>query len=351
MIAANLRASPPLPPVRDPGPSLRLVSPEGTKLVVIIPALNEERTIGDVIRRLPRDMAGVDQLEVVVVDDGSRDQTGRIASELGAIVVRHPRPSGVGSAFQSGLRTAIELGAEIVVNIDGDGQFAPEDIPKLIAPILDGRADFATASRFLDPALVPQMPAVKRWGNRQMSRLISTLTGSKFYDVSCGMRAYNRRAALSLSLVGSFTYTQEVFLNLTTKKMNILEIPIVVRGEREFGKSRVASSIWRYATNTAKIIFRCYRDYYSMSFFGAIATALVGAGTALLGFLMIHYLRVGSFSPHKWAGFSGATLLGLGVLSLLMGMLGDMLNRHRVYLEEILYHVRAQGNYGTRRNG
>jgi glycosyltransferase involved in cell wall biosynthesis len=327
-------------PAQSPG-WIRLARPDGVRLVVIIPALNEERTVGDVIRRIPRDLPGVDQVLVVLVDDGSQDQTGRIAAGLGAVVVRHPRPSGVGAAFQSGLRAAFELGADVVVNIDADGQFAPEDIPKLIAPIVDGRADFVTASRFLDPALTPEMPPVKKWGNHRMSRLISALTGSKFHDVSCGMRAYNRRAALSLSLVGSFTYTQEVFLNLTSKKMNIMEVPIAVRGQREFGTSRVAGSIIRYATNTAKIIFRCYRDYYSMSFFGRIAAILMALGAGLAGFLLLHYFTTGSFSPHKWAGFAGATFIGLGVLSLLMGMLGDMLNRHRIYLEEILYHVRA----------
>jgi glycosyltransferase involved in cell wall biosynthesis len=246
------------------------------------------------------------------------------------------------------LRAAFELGGDVIVNIDADGQFAPEDIGKLTQPILDGNADFVTASRFLDPALEPQMPPVKRWGNRQMSWLISQLTGSKFHDVSCGMRAYNRRAALSLSLVGSFTYTQEAFLNLASKKMNILEVPIRVRGEREFGKSRVARSILRYATNTAKIIFRCYRDYHSMAFFGGVAAVLFAVGATLNAFLLWHYLDSGSFSPHKWAGFSGGTLIGLSLLSLMMGIGGDMLNRHRLYLEEILYHVRSHSVDGNK---
>lgn len=319
------------------------------KLVIIIPALNEERTVGEVIRRIPRDMPGVGCVQVVLVDDGSSDRTGVVAASLGAVVVRHPRPSGVGAAFQTGLRIAFELGADLIVNIDADGQFAPEDISKLVAPVLEGRADFTTASRFLDPTLTPEMPRIKKWGNHQMSRLINVLTGEQFHDVSCGMRAYNLRAALSLSLVGSFTYTQEVFLNLTAKRMNILEVPIAVRGQREFGKSRVAGSILRYATNTAKIIFRCYRDYYSMKFFGRIAAGLMGAGAVLGGFFVLHYLMAGSFSPHKWAGFSAAALLGLGMLSLLMGLMGDMLNRQRVYLEEILYHVRFQSVDSSRR--
>jgi glycosyltransferase involved in cell wall biosynthesis len=309
--------------------------------VVIVPALNEERTIVDVVRRIPREITGVDLIDVVVVDDGSTDATGELARAEGAIVVRHPRPCGVGAAFQSGLRKVFELGGDLAVNIDGDGQFAPEDIPELIAPVLSGEADFATASRFKDPALTPKMPPIKRWGNSQVSRLISHLTGTKYYDVSCGMRAYGREAALSLSLLEPFTYTHEVFLHLTSKRMKIAEVPIEVRGEREFGTSRVASSILRYAKNTLKIIFRCYRDYYPLRFFGWIAAFCMSIGLPVLSFFVWHYVSTGRFNPHTWAGVLGGGIVFAGMVSLFMGVLGDMLNRQRVYLEEIQYHIRS----------
>ena len=119
------------------------------------------------------------------------------------------------------------------------------------------------------------MPRIKLWGNRMMSRLISRLAGQTFHDVSCGMRCYSRRAALHLHLLGRFTYTQEVFLNLAFKQMRIVEVPIKVRGEREYGRSRVAGSLWRYALRTAQIIFRCYRDYHPLRFFGGAALLLM----------------------------------------------------------------------------
>ena len=125
---------------------------------------------------------------------------------------------------------------------------------------------------------MPEMPWVKRWGNRMMSRLISRLAGERFYDVSCGMRCYGRRAALQLHLLARFTYTQEVLLNLAFKQLRIVEVPLRVRGEREHGESRVAASLWRYGLRTAQIIFRSYRDYRPMRFFGGIALALAAAG-------------------------------------------------------------------------
>jgi glycosyltransferase involved in cell wall biosynthesis len=320
----------------------------GLSLLVTIPALDEERTVGDVIRGIPRDLPGIARVDVVVVDDGSSDGTGAAAEAAGAVVLRHAAPRGVGAAFGSALRYAVDTGADLIVSIDADGQFDPADIPALIGPVLSGRADFASASRFADPALTPQMPGMKRWGNRWIARIVSRLTGQTFHDVSCGMRCYSRRAALGLNPIGRFTYTQEVFLNLAFKQMRIVEVPIAVRGEREFGQSRVAGNLWRYALNTSGIIFRCYRDYRPMLFFGSVAGALAVLGLSLLAFLGVHYLGTGTFSPHKWAGFSGAAVLTLGLFVFLMGLIGDMLNRHRIYLEELLYRERERTTRGER---
>lgn len=312
------------------------------RLFVAIPALNEEVTVGQVIRGVPRNIAGVTRVDVVVVNDGSTDRTAEVASEAGATVLYHPTPRGVGAAFHTALQHVIASRGDLLVTLDADGQFNPADIPELARPVIDGHADFSTASRFKDPALIPEMPGTKLWGNRQMSRLVSKLTGGKYYDVSCGMRCYNRRAMLNLNLMGAFTYTQEVFLNLAFKRLRIAEIPIKVRGQREFGKSRVASNLFKYALNTSRIIFRAYRDYKPMRFFGKIALWLMIPAFILeIGFLA-HYLHTGRFSGYLWAGFSGAGLFGLGLISLHMGLMGDMMNRHRVYLEELLFLQRSE---------
>jgi hypothetical protein len=201
-------------------------------------------------------------------------------------------------------------------------------------------ADFASASRFKDESLIPEMPPAKLWGNRMMSRLVSRLTGGKYYDVSCGMRCYNRKSMLNLNLMGAFTYTQEVFLNLAFKRLRIVEVPIKVRGQREFGKSRVASNLFKYAVNTSRIIFRAYRDYKPMRFFGSISLWLGIPAVLLEAFFVLANVWASVRFQHKWAGFTGAGLLMLSLLSLTIGLIGDMMNRQRVYLEELLYRQR-----------
>jgi len=315
---------------------------DGQYLVIIMPALNEQATVGDTIRRVPERIEGIAAVDVVVIDDGSSDDTASQAEAAGAIVVSHPVRQGVGAAFQTGLAKALEMGADLIVSIDADGQFNPATIPSLIEPVLAGRADFATASRFADPRMTPDMSSMKRWGNAVMSRLISRLVRQRFHDVSCGMRCYDRRAAMSLNTIGAFTYTQEVFLNLAYKHLRMVEVPIRIQGRRSHGESRVAHNLLSYAINTLYIIFRCYRDYRPMRFFGRLAAALMLPAFGLEVFLLVHYLRVGVFSPHKWAGFVGLGLAVLGLVLLLMGVIGDMLNRHRIYLEEVLYHVRSK---------
>jgi glycosyltransferase involved in cell wall biosynthesis len=318
--------------------------PEGRSLIVAMPALDEEATVEDVIRGVPREIHGIGSVEVVVVDDGSSDRTAERAEQAGATIIRHASPRGVGAAFHSALAYGIDRGVDLIVTIDADGQFDPADIAVLIEPVLSGEADFATASRFKDPDLVPVMPGAKLWGNRMMSRLISRLAGQKFYDVSCGMRCYSRSAALQLHPLGRFTYTQETLLNLAFKQLRIAEVPIAVRGERAFGRSRVASNLWRYAVQSVQIILRCYRDYHPLRFFGGIALALMIPAAGLGLFLLLHYLTSGAFSPYKWAGFAAAALATLSVLMIHLGLIGDMMNRHRIYLEELLYRERLGAN-------
>ena len=310
-------------------------------LLVSIPALDEAPTVADVVRGVPVRIPGVGSIEVVVVDDGSRDDTGARARAAGACVLRHERPLGLGAAFHTALAFGIDRGADLIVTLDADGQFDPADIPALIEPVLAGRAEFATASRFLDPALAPAMPWTRRLGNTLMSRLISRLAGRRFADVSCGMRCYSRRAALHLHLLARFTYTQEVILNLAFKQLPIVEVPIRVRGQRAHGASRVARSLWRYGLRTLQIAFRSYRDYHPLRFFGGIALACLVPAGLLGGFLLWHWLATGQLSPHKWAGFAAAALAAVAAGALHVGMIGDMLNRHRIYLEEILYRQRS----------
>ncbi len=295
---------------------------------------------------VPRVIAGVGDIEVCVLDDGSTDTTAETATAAGAAVLRHAENRGLGRAFQEGVRYALERGADVLVNIDGDGQFDPATIPQLMAPILAGEADLVTASRFVDPTLTPRMPAIKRWGNRRVAGIVRLLTGKRFHDVSCGFRAFSREALLRMNLYGSFTYTQETFLDLVFKEMRIVELPLPVRGTREFGESRVASSLPRYAARSLQIMMRAFIAYRPFTFFATIAGAFLIAGAGFLAFLLAHYARTGAFTPHIWAGFVGGSLALVGVITLVIAILGDMMVRLRVNQEQILYFQRRDAYEG-----
>jgi len=310
----------------------------GISILVAIPCLNEEPTVGRVVAGVPRVIAGVSLIEIVVIDDGSTDRTAERAREAGAEVLSHPTNAGLGASFRDAIGLALAKGVDAMVHIDGDGQFDPADIPKLLEPVIAGKADMVTASRFADETLVPDMPAVKLWGNRGVARIVWLLTGRRFRDVSCGFRAFSRDALLNMNLFGGFTYTQESFLDLIFKGLRVFEVPVKVRGSREFGTSRMASSIPRYAFRSLQIMLRAFVSYRPFSFFVAISGGFFALAFALLGFLLVHYLQTGQFSPHIWSGFVGGSFGFLGILTLIMGTIGDMLVRIRMNQEKILYN-------------
>lgn len=306
-------------------------------IAVVIPALNEETQIGEVILAMPD---FVDH--VIVVDDGSTDGTVKVAREHGAKTLSHKINMGVGMAFKTGVSEALRLNVDIMVNIDADGQFNPDDIIQLVEPLLEERADFVTASRFINKELKPEMSGIKYLGNRFMSRFISRLARQKFHDVSCGFRAYSRETLQRLNLFGEFTYTQETFIDLAFKGIRILEVPIKVLGRREHGKSRVASNLFRYAFQTLKIIIRTYRDNKPFRLFGAMSLISFITGLGFAIFLGIHYIRTGFFTPHKWAGFTAGFLWLVALLLLLIGFILDMFARMRRNQEDILFELKKQ---------
>ncbi|MCP3903910.1 MAG: glycosyltransferase family 2 protein [Planctomycetes bacterium] len=310
------------------------------RLLVAIPALDEAPTVGDVVRGIPREIPGIARVDVLVIDDGSSDDTARVARDAGAEVVTHATNRGLGVSFREAVESGRSRGTDILVNIDGDGQFDPADIPRIVAPIVEGRAAMVTASRFLDAKLVPEMPDIKRWGNHGVARIVALLTGRRFHDVSCGFRAFSREALLRMNLFGTFTYTQECFLDLVFKDLPIVEVPLEIRGVREHGTSRVASSIPRYAVRSLQIMLRAFISYRPFRVFACLAALFLAVGFGLLGFLLVHYLRTGQFSPHIWSGFVGGSFGFLGILTLVIGLIGDMLVRIRLDQDRILYHLR-----------
>lgn len=306
------------------------------RLLVSIPCFNEEQTIGILIKEIPVSITGIDAVDILVVDDGSKDQTAECARSNGAQVISHATNLGVGSTFQTAVGYAVKHKYDLMINIDGDRQFNPKDISKLADPILRGEADMATASRFIDKNIIPKMPVVKLFGNHMMSFLLSKLLGMHFHDVSCGFRCYSREALLRINLHGAFTYTQEIFLDLCYKKLKITEIPIsvVYFADR---KSRVAGSIIKYAINTSKIIFRGYRDYYPLRFFWSISAIIFIPALAFASLFFGHFILTGKFTGYLFAGFTSGFLFILSVVFFVLGIVTDMLDRIRANQDRVLY--------------
>ena len=312
------------------------------KLVVLIPAFNEEKTISTVVERIPRKILGISAIEALVVDDGSTDSTVALAKKSGARVHSNGMNRGLGTSFATGINEALKSGADIIVNIDADGQFNPEDIPKLISPIMGKKADIVTCSRFLDKNLEPAIPFVKKWGNRFFTKLVNFFTGGKFTDTQCGFRAYSREAALRLTVFGEFTYTQEVFLDLASKKMRIAEVALPVRAERQFGKSKMVSNVLTYGVRAIAIILRSVRDYQPLKFFGSMGALALLASFATGAFVFQHWLVTGHTSPYRSLLDTSLFFLLIGGILVVLALIADMSDRQRKLQEEILYYLKKE---------
>lgn len=308
------------------------------KLIIYMPAFNEEENIQKVITSLPQNLENIDSIQRLVIDDGSTDMTAALAIEHGARVIMHNRNRGVGAAFHSAIEFALENEADIFVAIDADGQFDPAEINPLIKPILVENANLVVGNRF-SLGMPENMPRIKYWGNKFVAQLVSSVSGQNFSDVSCGFRAYNREALLRLNVFAQFTYTHETILSLAFQGLKIVEQPIQVKYHPE-RKSRVANSILHYALQTSKIILRVMLDYRPMRVFGALGSVLISIGIICELFLFAHYFIVGGFSPYKSVGFVGLGFVIFGLLVLLIALIADMLNRVRINQDKLLYELK-----------
>lgn len=312
------------------------------KLIVQIPAFNEEKTIAQVIKDVPRKISGVDKVEVLVMDDHSPDKTSEVAKKAGAdYVIRNKQNMRLGKNFKRGIESSLTRGADIIVNIDGDGQFNPKDIPKLIAPILEGSADMVTCSRFLNPKLVKNMPALKKWGNKRFTNLISRITKQKFTDTQCGFRAYSREAAMSLNLQGGFTYTQEVFIDLAEKGFKIKEIPLEVIYFKE-RNSVISGNLRKYGFKSLGIIAKATRDTRPLSFFGMPGLILFILGVLGAGYSFFYWLTHLMTTPVRMLFSVSVYFMIFGVSLGVLGLLADMLRTIKTTQEEILYRLKKK---------
>ncbi len=305
-----------------------------------MPALNEGQTIHEVLKSVPKSLDAVSLIELLVINDGSSDNTDSEATKAGATVINHNYNKGVGSAFQTAVNYALEINADVLVSIDADGQFDVLQIAEMIAPILNNKSDFCIGNRF-NNGRPDRMPKIKFWGNKRISKIVSFVSRTKIQDASCGFRAYSKDCLLNLNLDGSFTYTHETILDLANKGYRVAQIPVKV--EYFDGRvSRVANSLTKYAFKTSSIIFKCLKDYKPLQFFLFIAFFIFIIAIIFSGFVLIHWIQSGSITPYKSIGIIGLALVGMSLLLAVYALMADMLGRIRKNQEKILYFQKKQ---------
>ncbi len=307
------------------------------KLVVQIPCLDEAPRIAEVVRSIPRDIAGVDEVLVVIVDDGSTDGTAETALAAGADhVVRFPHNRGLSFAFQAGLREALRLGADIIVNTDADNQYDASCIPDLIGPILASEADIVVGDR--RPHQNSEFSWVKRRLQRIGSRVVALAGAAGAVDATSGFRAYTREAAIDLIVINRYTYTIESTIQAGLGPLRIIWVP--VRTNARTRDSRLISSTFGYVRRNAVTVLRVFAIYRPLRFFGTIGLMfLVGALAAFTPFLS-NWIVDGERGGNIQSLLLGAVLSISAVLMFAIGVLGDLIGVAREVAHRALVEAR-----------
>ncbi|MBI3034037.1 glycosyltransferase family 2 protein [Candidatus Woesearchaeota archaeon] len=291
------------------------------KVVVTIPAYNEEKTIGSVIREIKRVLDKKYIYEIIAVNDGSTDNTAQEAKKEGAVVYSHPKNYGLAEAFKTEMQKAIEHKAGIIVHTDSDGQYNAEDIPRLIQKVREGN-DLVLGSRFAGK--IQYMPALNRFGNKAFSSVISQITRQKITDSQTGLRAFTREVA-QLPIISSYTYTQEQILRASRARLRITEVPVDFL-KRKSGKSRLLRNPLDYAMKSWITLLRIYRDYEPLKFFGLFGGMILAIGSILGAFVTYSFLTTGEVGGIPRVILSGI-FITTGIQIILFGFLADMQRR------------------------
>lgn len=312
------------------------------KLVVTIPAYNEEKTIANVIAEIPREIEGIESVEVLVIDDGSTDETVKQAREAGADrVLSHKGNEGLGIAFRDGLEAALEMGADVIVNLDGDGQYNAREIPRLIKPLLENKADIVLGWRDIDS--LDFMPKGKKIGNKIATWLTRRVSGLPIKDAQSGFRAFSQEGALRMNLSGRYTYVQETIIEAKYKGLKIEQIPIEFRPRQ--GESRLIPSLSTYARRAGAIILSTYWSHHPLKICSLIGGLLIIIGLAFGIRVLVHFIQAGAVSPHTASAIAAPLLIIVGLQAIILGLFAHMLKTQKLFQEAILYRLKKQKNH------
>lgn len=302
------------------------------KIVVTIPAYNEEKTIASVIERvsavlkkLKNKTAGspasqsspLVKSEIIVVDDGSTDKTAEIARKAGVTVYSQPKNYGLGEAFKTEVEQALKRNADIIVHTDADGQYVAEEIPLLLNKIKEGN-DLVLGSRF--KGRIEEMSLIKRIGNRLFSLVVSYITKMSVSDAQTGFRAFTRKVAEEAKITSTFTYTQDQIITASRKKFRIAEVPATFL--KRNGESRLMKSPFDYGIRAGTNLIRLFRDYAPLTFFGSIGLAFVAVGVAVGSWLVYRFLTLGAIGKTPSLILT-VLLIIIGLQFILFGFFAD----------------------------
>jgi glycosyltransferase involved in cell wall biosynthesis len=307
------------------------------KLIIQIPCLNEEEQLPVTLGDLPREVPGFDEVEWLVIDDGSTDRTTEVARELGVDhIVRFTQNKGLAVAFQAGMDAALKLGADVIVNTDADNQYRADSIPDLVRPIVEHRADMVIGDRGVaDHAeFSSTKKLLQRWG----SWVVRHASETDVPDTTSGFRAYSREAALRINVVSRFTYTLETIIQAGKSDIAVAHVPIGVN--RKTRESRLFTSIPNYISRSVGTIFRIYTMYEPLRVFVGLAAIIGFVGLALFARFGWYYTTEGGPTGHIQSLLVGGVLILIAIQLALLGVIGDLLRANRVIGERTLHRVR-----------
>lgn len=301
------------------------------KLIIQIPCYDEAQTLGVTLSALPRRVDGFDQVEWLVVDDGSRDGTQEVARLFGVHhIVAHATNQGLARAFMSGLDACLQLGADVIVNTDADNQYNVEDIPLLVAPILAGRADMVIGARPIE--VIEHFSFLKKLLQRLGSWVVRVASQTDIPDAPSGFRAFSRSAASRLMVFNDYTYTLETIIQAGQKAMAITSVP--VRVNPEIRPSRLVKSLPDYVLRSIPTILRIFVIYRPVRFFGTIGVLLFTAG-CLIGLRFLWYYLGGEGAGRVQSLILASTLMVMGFQTMLIALIADLLAANRKLLEDL----------------
>lgn len=306
------------------------------KVIIQIPCYNEANTLPATLQSLPKTIPGIERIETLVVDDGSSDATAQVAQACGVDhLIALPRHVGLAGAFASGLEACLARGADIIVNTDADNQYRGEDLPRLLEPILAGRADIVVGDR--DVGSLPTFSPMKRFLHRLGNRVLQWATGTYTPDATSGFRAITREAALRTVVLSEYSYTLETLIQASARKLAVTYVPVQTNPQTR--PSRLMQTLSQYLTHSTATILRAYTMYRPLRVFTILGSLLIFGGS-ILGIRYLIFYLMGQGAGHLQSVILAAVLWIVGFQVLLIGLLADLIGFNRKILEEILYRLR-----------